>query len=37
MLVTVDGSRPIETVYYDVQDKLGLLERKRAPEPEVAA
>lgn len=35
MLVTIDGNRPIEEVYYDVQDKLGLLDRKHAPEPEI--
>ncbi|MCW5965234.1 MAG: nucleoside monophosphate kinase [Bryobacterales bacterium] len=35
MLVTIDGNRPIEEVYYDVQDKLGLLERKQTPEPQI--
>ena len=34
MLVTIDGTRAIEEVYYDVQDKLGLLDRKLATEQE---
>lgn len=35
MLVTINGARPIEEVYFDVQDQLGLLDRKHAPEPEI--
>lgn len=34
MLVTVDGNRAIEEVYFDVQDKLGLLGRKHAVQEE---
>lgn len=34
MLVTVDAGRDIETVYSDIQDKLGLTGRKHAMQPE---
>jgi adenylate kinase len=35
MLVTVDGNRGIEAVYHDIQEKLGLTNRRKATQPEL--
>ena len=37
LLLSIDGDRPIEQVYEDIQVKLGLSERKKATQPEAVA